>query len=120
MHAEEGLAAAQRATEIFFGAEIGRLSDSQLLGIFADVPSQKFPSEWLDDENFTLLSALVRSHVVKSSNEARRLISQGGVYVNNVRMQAPEKKLTRDDLASETVLVLRTGKKNYALLRFVP
>ena len=40
-HGEAGLAAATRATDIFFGAEISELSDKQLSEIFADVPSKE-------------------------------------------------------------------------------
>jgi tyrosyl-tRNA synthetase len=38
--------------------------------------------------------------------------------VNNRRIDALDRRLTPADLASETVLVLRSGKKRYALLRF--
>jgi tyrosyl-tRNA synthetase len=45
-------------------------------------------------------------------------VTQGGAYVNNRRVDAPDRTLTPADLASETVMVLRSGKKKYALLRF--
>ena len=48
----------------------------------------------------------------------RRTVGQGGAYVNNSRAEGIETHLTETDLASETVLVLRSGKKRYALLRF--
>ena len=41
VHGDDGLATAQRATDIFFGAEISDLKDEQLTAIFADVPSSK-------------------------------------------------------------------------------
>jgi tyrosyl-tRNA synthetase len=47
------------------------------------------------------------------------LVEQGGAYVNNRRVDGPDRQLTADDLASESVIVLRSGKKKYALLRFV-
>ena len=45
VHGPEGLRTAERATEIFFGAEISDLNDAQLAGIFADVPSRQLPRE---------------------------------------------------------------------------
>jgi tyrosyl-tRNA synthetase len=45
-------------------------------------------------------------------------VEQGGAYVNNRRVDSPDRRLTTADLASETVMVLRSGKKKYALLRF--
>jgi tyrosyl-tRNA synthetase len=61
----------------------------------------------------------VKAGLAKSKSEARRSIQQGGIYMNNRRRTDVEMRLTLDDLASETVIVLRTGKKRYALLRFV-
>ena len=48
VHGEAGLAAARRATEIFFGAEIDKLTDAQLAEIFADVPSKTLPRSRLE------------------------------------------------------------------------
>ena len=41
IHGDAGLAKAQQATQVFFGAEIGDLTDRELLEIFADVPSKQ-------------------------------------------------------------------------------
>jgi tyrosyl-tRNA synthetase len=117
VHGPAGLAAAERATAIFFGAEITDLSDEQLTEIFADVPSASLSRSRLSG-GLTLIDALVESGLAKSKAEARRTIQQGGAYVNNHRIDDVEATLGPDDLASETVLVLRSGKKKYALLRF--
>ena len=45
-------------------------------------------------------------------------VEQGGAYVNNRRVEAISAQLGPQDLASESVMVLRSGKKKYALLRF--
>ncbi|MGA2064125.1 MAG: tyrosine--tRNA ligase [Thermoguttaceae bacterium] len=119
VHGEEGLAAAQRATDIFFGAEIGRLCDAELAGIFADVPSRELPRGRLDGPGLPLADALVESGLAKSKSDARRIITQGGAYVNNRRAERIETRLGPADLAGESILVLRGGKKSYALLRFV-
>ena len=118
IHGQEGLATAQRATEIFFGAEIRDLSDDQLNEIFPDVPSRDFPRSVLSRDELNIVEALVAAGLAKSKGAARRLVEQGGVYVNNRRVDATDTKLGEKDLASETVMVLRTGKKKYALLRF--
>jgi tyrosyl-tRNA synthetase len=119
VHGDEGLATARRATEIFFGAEIADLNDSQLVQIFADVPSQRLPRRQLaDDGGLPIVDALVAAGLAKSKGDARRTVEQGGAYVNNRRVTGVDTRLTPADLASETVMVLRSGKKNYALLRF--
>ena len=118
IHGSTGLAAALQATEIFFGAEIENLDDRQLIDIFADVPSCELPAAELSGEGLGLMDALVKSGLMKSNGEARRAIKQGGIYINNRRVGEIDRRLTSADLTSETVVVLRSGKKKYALLRF--
>lgn len=119
VHGQEGLDIAQLATDIFFGAEIKSLLDANLGKIFKDVPSVEVKSSELGDGGLNSVDALVVSTLAKSKGDARRAIAQGGVYINNLRCESEERSLTRDDLASETMIVLRRGKKNYALLRIV-
>lgn len=117
VHGVEGLQSAQRATEIFFGAEIDDLSESQLAGIFVDVPSRQLTKSRLT-EGLTVIDALVEAGLAKTKSDARRFIQQGGAYVNNRRVAQIDAVLAPGDLLSGTTVVLRTGKKNYALLRF--
>jgi tyrosyl-tRNA synthetase len=119
VHDEAGLTSAVRATEIFFGAEISDLDDTQLGQIFADVPSKTLSIELLTKEGGPpIVDALVAAGLAKSKGEARRTVEQGGAYVNNRRVAGVDTRLTPADLASESVMVLRAGKKKYALLRF--
>ena len=118
VHGGEGLATAIRATEIFFGAEISDLNDEQLSEIFSDVPSQELPRDRVRGEGLSIVDALRESGLAKSNGDARRTIEQGGAYVNNVRISEIATTLGEQHLASETVMVLRSGKKRYALLRF--
>jgi tyrosyl-tRNA synthetase len=119
VHGDAGLATAQRATDIFYGAEISDLSDAELIEIFADVPSQQLPRQNLSEGGgLSVVDALVAAGLAKTKSDARRTVQQGGAYVNNRRIEGVDTRLTATDLASETVMVLRSGKKNYALLRF--
>jgi tyrosyl-tRNA synthetase len=119
VHGDGALQSAQRATAVLFGAEISEMSDAQLNEIFADVPRGERPRSELSGSGLNLLDALVAAGLAKTKGEARRTVQQGGAYVNNRRREGIETQLTEADLASETVMVLRAGKKRYALLRFV-
>ncbi len=119
VHGQEGLEIAQRATDVFFGAEISELSDAQLAGIFADVPSKELPRGRLSGPGLPIIDALCEAGLAKSKSDARRIVAQGGAYLNNRRIEGIETQLTAAQLAGESVMVLRSGKKNYALLRFV-
>ncbi len=116
IHGEKGLKSAVQATEILFGAEIESLTDAELGQIFADVPSSEQPASVLE-EGLGLIDAVATTG--KSKGDARRSIKQGSIYVNNKRIDDIDYKLTKKDLASESVIVLRSGKRNYALLRFI-
>ena len=118
VHGAAGLTAAQRATEIFFGAEIENLSDAQMGEIFADVPSQTLPRTRLEGGGLTLVEAMMEAGLAKNKSDARRTIEQGGAYINNRQREGVETMLTPADLASESLLVVRSGKKKYGLLRF--
>jgi tyrosyl-tRNA synthetase len=63
----------------------------------------------------TVVDALLASRLAKSKGEARRLIKQGGVYVNDRRVTDVDQRLQPDDWRG-TKLVLRKGKKDYHLL----
>ena len=118
VHGQAGIDKARRATEVLFGAQISELSDQDLSEIFADVPSQQLGQSELAGEGLNIIDALCRSGLASSKSEARRTINQGGAYVNNRRIDDLEHTLSASDLASETVIVLRSGKKRYALLKF--
>jgi tyrosyl-tRNA synthetase len=117
IHGETGLKSAQQATEILFGAEISDLSDKELQQIFAHVPSVTLPKQRLVD-GIAIVDALVESGLAKSKGDARRTVDQGGGYINNHRISSVDKIISPSDLASETVIVLRSGKKKYALIKF--
>ncbi len=118
VHGEDGLAAAERAKDVFFGGEISNFTDQQLTEILADVPSKELPLSDLED-GVPLIDAFVMTGLATSKGEVRRTVKQGGAYVNNRRCEDPEKQLTRSDLASDTVIVLRSGKKKFSLLKFL-
>jgi tyrosyl-tRNA synthetase len=57
--------------------------------------------------------------LAKSGGAARRLIEQGGAYVNNRRLKDFDQLITADDLDENQVIVLRSGKKRYHRIKAV-
>jgi tyrosyl-tRNA synthetase len=115
LHGEAELAKAERASEILFGKEISGLSVSEILDVFADVPSTDLEQSKLD--GLTLGDALVLSTLAPSKGEAKRLVQGGGVAVNNVRADDVRKALSASEFIDGQVLVLRKGAKHYHLIR---
>ncbi|MDB4475802.1 tyrosine--tRNA ligase, partial [Pirellulales bacterium] len=118
VHGNDGLHTAQQATAAFFGAAIDNLTDEALTEIFADVPSHQFPLATLNGEGLPLIEVMSSTKLATSRSAARRTIEQGGAYINNVRVSDSAYHITSKDLAGRTALVLRSGKKSYALARF--
>lgn len=59
-----------------------------------------------------LVDLLIEAGFASSKGEARRLIQQGGAYVNDTRITDVDAVLTESDL-SDGALLLRSGKKHY-------
>ncbi|TVR04188.1 MAG: tyrosine--tRNA ligase [Deltaproteobacteria bacterium] len=118
VHGESGLRTAEQATAVLFGQEIADLDDAQLSEIFADVPSTELPRARLESGELTLVDLLAETGLMKSRGEARRRIEAGGTYINNVRWASVDAAVGPAQLASESTMVLRAGKKNYHLVRF--
>jgi tyrosyl-tRNA synthetase len=118
-HGEEGLASAERATSALFGGgSAADLDDAQLAEVFDDAPSVALPRARLE-AGIGLLELLTEVGASRSNGEARRLVQQGGVRVNEQTVVDPQLRLGPDDLAGETTMVLKVGKKRYFLVRFV-
>jgi tyrosyl-tRNA synthetase len=61
-----------------------------------------------------IVDLFVLAGLSKSKGEARRTVSEGGAYLNNVRVEDPDLVPTAADLLGGSWLVLRRGKKNMA------
>ncbi|MEU5725481.1 tyrosine--tRNA ligase [Micromonospora sp. NPDC047738] len=57
---------------------------------------------------------LKESGLVPSMKEARRVIAEGGAYVNNTRVTDVDATVSADDLLHGRYLVLRRGKRSFA------
>lgn len=118
VYGADRLRQAERATEALFGGALEGLGEGLLLEIFADVPSKELPRARIADGGLTAVDAFVEAGLARSRSEALRLLDGGGGYVGNRRISSSEEILGPADLASETVMVLRSGKRTFALLRF--
>jgi len=117
-HGEPGLTSAVRATEALFGGDITGFGDAQLREIFADVPNRELERSLFQGDGYSVLDAFVETGLCKSKGEARP-VKENGANVNNQRVTDENTLLTLADRVSESCIVLRRGKKKYALIRLV-
>jgi tyrosyl-tRNA synthetase len=120
VHGEESLAKVKRASAALFGREIKDLAVEDVQDIFADTPSTDLPSAQFDKEDVLLLNLLLECGFISSKGEARRLIREGGLYVNNRRVADEHCRLSLDDSIGNQFFVLRKGAKQYHLVRVLP
>lgn len=108
IHGEEEAEKARAASKALFTGGAGG-------GDLAEVPSFDVPRAALEAgiEAFVLFAD---AGLAKSRGEARRLIQQGGAYVNNEPVTAFDRRITAADLRDGAVL-LRAGKKKYCAVR---
>ena len=119
IHGEDESARAERAGEVLFSEAIAALDERTLLAVFAEAPSTEFARARLDDPGLSLVEALATSGLEKSNGAARRTIEQGGAYVNNRKVGEADARIEPGDLLHDRYVVLRRGKKEQHLLRFV-
>jgi tyrosyl-tRNA synthetase len=66
-----------------------------------------------------LLELFVRAGICASNSEARRLVSQGGAYVNDARIDDPARSVGEADVNERGIILLRGGKKKIRIVRAV-
>jgi len=66
----------------------------------------------IEGENFDIGEILVLNGLVKSKNELRRLVSQGGIKINNVKVDKLE------DIKIKNKIIIQIGKKKFVRLNY--
>ncbi len=115
VHGDSGLRQAQAATDALFGGALDGLSAADLDAIFADAPSVTLCAD--EVVNRDIVSVAVAARICPGKGAARRLIDGGGFYLNNRRVDDAQSVVSPDAVIEGRMLVLRTGKKNYRLVK---
>jgi tyrosyl-tRNA synthetase len=114
VHGEEGLKTALGATQTLFGGDVTGKSASELETIFKDVKSAELAKDAVVGRS--VFSVAAAAGMFASNGEARRMAQQGGLSLNGGKA-GPERTFAEDDLVEGRLAVLRSGKKNFFLLR---
>jgi tyrosyl-tRNA synthetase len=114
VHGDAAVREAESASEKLFGGDITAMSASELLQVFANVPSQTIP---LQRDGWRLVNLLTDVGLTASNSEATRLIRSGGIYVNERRVADEKARLSAADAIDGQVFIVRKGKKDNFLIR---
>lgn len=114
VHGAAGLKTARGATQALFGGDVAGKGADELETIFKDVKSAERARA--DVVGKPVWAVAAQAGMFKSNGEARRMAQQGGLSLNGAKADAA-RVFAEGDLVEGRVAVLRSGKKNFFLLR---
>ena len=100
VHGEEEAKKAEESAKALFGAG----------GSNANMPTSVLTDADFENGSINVLSMLVTTGLCPSRGEARRLVQQGGVTIDDVKVASIDESLARERFEGEGVIV-RKGKK---------
>ena len=117
VHGADALAAALKASEILFGGSLDGVSEAIFHDVVGEVPTKDLEKAKLDGAGTAIADLIVHSGLETSKGNARKSLEAGGIYLNNVRVPDHTRSVTAADLLFGKYLLLRKGKKSYAVLK---
>ncbi len=102
-------------TKLVHGEDAAKNAETTAKGLFAGGSSECMPETVLTDDKFTdgkigVLALLVACALASSNGEARRLVQQGGVTANDVKVETPDAAFDKSMFKGDGV-VIKKGKK---------
>ncbi|HLS81519.1 MAG TPA: tyrosine--tRNA ligase [Steroidobacter sp.] len=116
VHGEQACADAMRASEIMFGGALDGVREELFMDVVGEAPTQRVSKSRLEGAGLPIIEAFVEAGLSASRSQARKDIEGGGAYVNNVRVAGSGQSLTSKDLLFGRYVLLRKGKRNYAVI----
>lgn len=114
VHGDGATAAVELASQALFGrAELADLDESTLGAALREAGSGQL-AELKPGGPDSIVDLLVAAGLAASKGAARRNVAEGGVYVNNARIESDEWIPQHSDFLHDRWLVLRRGKRHIA------
>jgi tyrosyl-tRNA synthetase len=115
VHGSDAAASAARVSAVLFGASPTDLTVDDLATLRSEMPyvTANF------DKAIDAVELAAGHGILASKGEARRLIQQGGLYVNDRRLTPETTAIGTDDLLAGRYVILRKGARNRTLIEFV-
>ena len=121
VHSRDDYNRAVEASEILFGKgtteTLRRLSERDFLSVFEGVPQAQVARSDLEN-GITVVDLLSeKSGMFASKGEARRMISQGGLFLNREKCGDPMEVIGPGRLLQDRYLLFQKGKKSYFIVK---
>jgi len=119
VHGEEEYNKSFTASRILFGGgtreQLMVMDEGTFLSVFDGVPQFELPASELPLTVVDLLA--VRTSVMPSKGECRKLIQGGGLSLNKEKVVSAEMMVDRSMLLQGKYLLVQKGKKNYFIIK---
>jgi len=119
VHGDKAVSAAEEVSELLFsGADPKALSRDALLALQLEIPVFTVePKEELTTYDVLEATLVGPDALFASKGDMRRMLQQGGVYLNGHRLGAERLPLTPGDLLGDEFVLVRKGAKSYGLVK---
>ena len=116
IHDPQAATSAAAASIILFGGSVEKTTEDFFNHILGEVPTKEIEKAKLDGAGLPLVELLVHAGLSQSKGQARKDVEGGGVNINNIREANFQRAVTSADLLFGKHVLLRKGKKNYAVV----
>ena len=116
VHGADALAGALKASEILFGGSLDGVTETIFNDVVGEVPTKDLEKAKLEGAGAPIIDLVVLAGLETSKGAARKALEAGGIYLNNVRADLT-RSATSADLLFGKYLLLRKGKRSYAVLK---
>jgi len=121
VHSQEAYEMAVEASAVLFGnatsETLKKIDTATLLAIFEGVPQFEIDTNDLSGEVKLMDLLTTQAPVFASKGEMRKMIQNGGLFINKEKITDTEAIATSNLLLNNTFILVQKGKKNYYLLR---
>jgi tyrosyl-tRNA synthetase len=116
VHGAQACADAVKASELMFGGGLDGITEALFADVVGEVPTRPVAKSRLEGLGTTLTELLVDAGLSASKGQARKDIEGGGISLNNQRVGEAGKLVALSDLLFGRYLLLRKGKRTYAVM----
>ena len=117
VHSEETTQRVEAAARALFGqGELAELDEATLSSALAELPRTTISA---NEEIPTWVDLLAATGVVDSKSAARRIVKEGGAYLNNEKIEGEDFRLEKSHFLCGKYAVLRKGKRDLAAVELI-
>ncbi len=116
VHGATASSDAIRASEIMFGGGLDGINEALFQDVVGEIPTKVLERAKLEGPGTALTELLVHAGLCPSKGQARKDLEGGGISLNNTRVAEAARAVTSADLLFGKYLLLRKGKRTYAVL----